>query len=701
MDKVLFNDNGKIAMQANWLWNNGIITDSNYYQQVSRGKITVLHRSAPGCPAIISYETLPHNIKTKIEDKLKELKELPSDDAVTVALPSKSSNPCYFEVYIQPDPAAMDYYTAKFHGDYERINRYYNNAIVMNGLMELYQNRIADRKSRQKTGRLNEGLFATIIADLKSLSELTVDGKPKYPHTLPMSERNLRPLLKEYRKTGYAALIHANDGNMNAQVVTPELELLLMSIYCMENKPYAFWVYEDYIHFTQGKKEIMDYATGEVLNLDDYRDDKGEVIMVSESTVWNVLNKPENRLIVDAVRSSNHTFRHKYLPHYMRRTPQYSLSLVSCDDYDLPRPLEGGGHVYAYYAFDVMSGMIIGVAHSREKKEPLFLACMRNMYHNLSEWGFGLPLEIQVENHLCSKFKDTFLKSGNLFKYVTFCSPTNSQEKHAEPLLHIKKYCADKRLQQNVGRHYARLEANRTEGVRFYNEETNEYEHKYKTFSYEQIVAEDMQSVEYYNNMLHRFQKKYAGISVKDAFFGNVNADVAPINHERVFYYLGQWEKTSIVRHQYVNLQSSKYWLSSPEVFRLLSPNNYNVVAHWLPDRNGKALDEAYIYQGEQFIGRVCRLEHFSAAKAEWTDADTVAKLKQTEYIDSVAEFVAERKNKIMGVRFTDINAAVKQALQVQDCIVPDVPTEQTAYNLHELETEYNETWAYEKAMNF
>ena len=81
---VLFNYNGNLALKANWLWNNDITTDDNYYQLVSRKKITVLHRSAPGCPAIISYEKLPYNIKEKVDDKLKALGELQE-----VSLPSE------------------------------------------------------------------------------------------------------------------------------------------------------------------------------------------------------------------------------------------------------------------------------------------------------------------------------------------------------------------------------------------------------------------------------------------------------------------------------------------------------------------------------------------------------------------------------------------------------------------------------------
>jgi hypothetical protein len=283
------------------------------------------------------------------------------------------------------------------------------------------------------------------------------------------------------------------------------------------------------------------------------------------------------------------------------------------------------------------------------------------MYHNLNEWGLGMPLEVQVENHLCGKFKDTFLNDGSLFASVTFCSPTNSQEKHAEDFIEIKKYCADKRLQQNVGRHYAKLEANRVEGVRIYNEETNEYEFKYKEYTYEQIVAEDIQSIKYYNNMKHRHKAMYPNVSIRDAFFANINPKVGTMDNHRVSYWLGQPVNTSIDRHQYVNLQYQKYWLEDLHLIERLAPGNYNVIAYFMRDRNGVPYPEAYIYQNNKYIGRVCTFEKVQTAKAEWEDADTEAKRAQKDYMERFGKYIQEGKGELMPLRYSNINRTVNQ----------------------------------------
>jgi hypothetical protein len=261
---------------------------------------------------------------------------------------------------------------------------------------------------------------------------------------------------------------------------------------------------------------------------------------------------------------------------------------------------------------------------------------------------------------------------------------------------------AEKRLQENIGRHYAKLEANKTEGVRVYNEDTNEYEFKYKTFSYDQLVQEDLQAVEYYNNYTHRDQNKYQGQSIRDAFFANVNPDIELIDNQRVFYYLGERQKTSINRNQYIDLQYAQYWLSNPAVLELLAPNNYGVTAHWMPGAKGLAMNEAYIYQNGRFISRVRKMAKFTTAKAEWTDADTIAKREQDAYINSVKSYVNDGRSKVMGVEFSQVKQAMAATQQMEDYIVAEVLAEhQDEYVFCEQEVEYQREMAYAKALNF
>jgi hypothetical protein len=228
-----------------------------------------------------------------------------------------------------------------------------------------------------------------------------------------------------------------------------------------------------------------------------------------------------------------------------------------------------------------MSGAIIGAAYSLKKDAKLMLDCLRDMYRNLDKLGLCLPLEIEVENHLARDYRDTIFKLGNLFSMVRYCAATNSQEKYAEHCIRRKKYGFEKLHQENIGRHYARLEANKAHGERFYNEQTNEYEYRFATYSYERLVSEDKLANRLYNESLHRDQEKHQGETLIDALKNNVHPDAWTLDKKRIYYWLGNEEKDlTIHRNQYINLQYKKYWLSSPYVISKLKPNNYKVTAY-------------------------------------------------------------------------------------------------------------------------
>ena len=107
--------------------------------------------------------------------------------------------------------------------------------------------------------------------------------------------------------------------------------------------------------------------------------------------------------------------------------------------------MHDGNRVKAYYAYDVCSGALTGAAYSRKKDTDLYIGCLRDMFRFLDRRSLGLPLEMEVENHLVNQFEDDLMRAGNLFPFVRWCAPTNSQEKHAEQFNRAKKYGYEKR----------------------------------------------------------------------------------------------------------------------------------------------------------------------------------------------------------------------------------------------------------------
>jgi hypothetical protein len=558
--------------------------------------------------------------------------------------PGKTCAVSELEQYIRDDAAVKAFFAeyelpngqALGGKNYDRVEEYYANAIVLEAAGRMLA---ARRNFRSSRGGSGDGGWAAVAAAVGRLE--------KYPHTLPAHERRLREKYAAYRRDGLASLIHKSFCNNYARKVGEQLERLILSVYCMGNKPYAAWVHDDYLAFIAGVLDVVDMQTGELLSRADFFDEKkGEYTTVSEATCWNYVNNPKNRAIVESLRSTRHQYVSGVRPHVHRSAPRYALSKISLDDRDLPRRMHDGNRVKAYYAYDVCSGALIGAAYSRSKDTGLFINCLRDMFRFITAGGYGVPLEVEVEHHLVSQFKDELMKAGVIFPFVRWCAAGNSQEKHAEQLNRQKKYGYEKRYQDGIGRFYARLEANKTGGERVYSEEENKYKIKEKTYSFEELVADDRAMVEAYNNGPHRDRQAFAGKSRLEALRENINPNLAPVNRAALARYIGECTETSIQRNMYCRVQYADYMLPSPELLKRLQPNNYTVQAYCLPEAGGA--DSVFIYQNGELIAECGRIKAFTTAQAERTEADTAAMTEQMKYIAQFDKMVKEGKNGLL-----------------------------------------------------
>ena len=145
----------------------GRVSRSAYDKSVTRKRIEVLHRSAPGIPAVVAYDTLPMNLKTKVDRVLANRGEA----AVKEGAPQIS----VFESLIREDAAARSFYA-----DYQLTDgrslpaavqtEYYNNAIVLNAVREMLTIRKGRRDACNISGNRKNGLFASVSADVNAVS---------------------------------------------------------------------------------------------------------------------------------------------------------------------------------------------------------------------------------------------------------------------------------------------------------------------------------------------------------------------------------------------------------------------------------------------------------------------------------------------------------------------------------------------------
>lgn len=635
-----------LCVSGGWLYKeSSLLTKSNYDSLKKRGWITVVRSGGNGRTALVEYDSLRDDIK-------KGIIELVGD-------PYKKVKMSQFDEKLEPDYEAEKYYsTFKLPNGKnlpaDKQKQYRINAEILNAVHEMVKTTTAKRKALGGSTAKIWDKMAELINGLDT---------NKHPHTLPSNPRRLQMRYKTYRKDGLLCLVHKNYCNDNSRKVTAELERLIMSLYVMPNKPYTSDVHELYLSFLGRAIEVFDYRTGEVFNPDHFRNDKGEVITVSEATVYHYLNMPHNQIVLAKHRAGSLEFSTLHRPHHNRHSPTYSLSKISMDDRDLPRKMLDGKRVKAYYAYDVASGCVIGASYSKKKDSQLFVECMRNMFRFLDSEGLGTPLQVEVEHHLVVGFKDGLMKAENVFRFVRWGNPGNAQEKHAENFHRVKKYGYEKKYQNGIGRFYSKLEANRVHQDKIFDADNDNY--KEDLYSFEQLVADDRQIIELYNNDSHPNQKKYPGKSRMDVLLLEANPEVLPLEPYKLALYIGDSVTTTIRRSQYVQVQYGKYQIPNIEALERLKSGSTTVEAYYLPEANG-AIDKVYLYQDGLLICACDKITTYNTANSEWTDEDQTAYQDQAKYVSS---FDAHIKTKALELS----KVAVSREL-IQD--IPEEPVE-------------------------
>lgn len=612
-----------------------------------------LRRASLGCDALVAFNSLQIEWRNALTVRFGE--------------PVFEIKKSFFAQNFVADGAAYDFFSSHRYGnntqlDVDVVELYTNQASVLNTVLWMKEHR------KQYIRSLNQNsvdIWQSLSNDVNAFKEVE--------HQLPTTKDSLRHKTTKYAKEGYSSIISGKYGSQNALLVTPELENLLISLYCLPNKPFVDKVHEMYNDFLQGKIEVVNIKTGEVYEPKDfYKNNKP--VEISVSTVWNVVNNPQNILIISKYRNGNYDFNHKRRPHVTRTAPNFAMSKITLDDRDIMHTkLHDGTKVMAYYAFDVMSGAMIGIAHSKSKNHDLYIDCLRSMFRFTISRGLGVPMQMEVEQHLVSDFKDGLMKAGDFFPFVRWCNATNSQEKGAEHFIGIKKYGVEKDNNQNVGRHYSRRESNRTTNQKIFDAENDNY--KFAKASFEEIVANELQEQIAYNNQPHPNKRKYPNQSRLEVFLNNINPDLPKINLAQLTRYIGNHTSTSVRRNQYVQVQYEKYQLASPQIIAKLQPNNYNVDAYYLPNENNE-IKEVYLYQNGSFICECQPTPTFNTANAEWTDQDKQGYENATKYISQFDKMVKDATTE----KLQKLTILPKQAPEI---VVPQLihpPTKEPEY---------------------
>lgn len=644
----------KLCISARELIDQGIVSEDGYGNWTKRSKVDVVRRGGgEGTHALVAVDSLPSVAKAKV------IELFPNGDALRLKNWILSNY-------------ALDQGAVAFFHDREKTgldlpedkaNEYVVNASVLNTCIKLYEH----AKDCQKLfgAKYNWDRMAGVIEALRE----------EFHHTLPSSTLRFRKKVAQYKKGGYGCLISGKFGNQNTRVVDYRITQLVLSIAVLPNKPFNTDVYEMYLQFICGELDVYDYETGELYDPNDFTDKRGEPKRLSETTIRNILNKPENRLKIAYALDSNTAFYHEQMPFMHRHGGNFSLSQITMDDVDLTRKLKDTKQrVHAYYAYDVLSGCVLGASYGRDKDDGLVVDCFRDMFRTIEKNGWGIPAAVEVENHLMTKYKTGFLKAGEVFPFVHFCAPLNSQEKYAEPMNGAKKKAVIHKNHAGIGRFYGkgkwRVEAQKVSDA------TNETYEDAAYFTWDQLVAEDKADSAEWNNRLHPNQKKYPGMTRMEVFLANINPTLKPYDKMTLSKYIGERVETSIRRNSTVRVAYEDWWLSGPEVLEKLEPNNYKVTACWLPEEDGSAKD-VYIFQGERFIDKVEKVVTYNRNYAEQTDEDVAAFIEQQKKVSHFAKYVRDNAITRVGKQGKTAYGEDYEAVEAVDLTPPEVPDDE------------------------
>ena len=619
--------NGTYCISYRELIDGGIVTQGNYKNWLRRDRVIKVNEGKGlGNRAMIAVDSLPEPYRNKAKEVY-------------------GGKEAQLRAWIRSN-YTVDHEATNYFFDFEkcgvelkddRAREYVTNASVLNTCIRLYD----DAKARRRLmgEKYDWSMMAPVIETLRA----------EFNHTLPTSVQRFQKRVSEYRSKGYASLMSGKFGNQNTRKVNIKVEQLILSLAIQMNRPWHKDVHRYYNQFVNGELAVWDYESGEMINREDYRDRKGNPLELSEATISAYLNSPKNQILLSHRLDSYTTFMHETMPHMHRHRPEFSLSKVSFDDRDLPRKLKDTKQrPKAYYAYDVASDCCIGFAYNRSKTVDLVIDMFRNMFRLLDRNGWGTPAEVEVENHLMSQWRDSFLKAEEVFPFVRFCAPMNSQEKHSENCNGVKKISIEHRNHVGIGRFFAKRKAYRTESVKVFDELNNTYEEK-NYYSWEELIADDMKDIQEYNNSLHHNQKKYPGMTRWEVFTKNINPTLKPLDNSKLALYIGEKVSTTIRRNSYCRVAGRDWWISDTEVLGKLAPNNYKVDAYYLTDDAGEITD-IYIYQGDRYIDRLSDPGTYCTARAEQTEKDEESFIEQRKRIAKFNSFVEENAIPRVGI---------------------------------------------------
>lgn len=286
--------NNILCIHASWMIENNILSGPNYKQLCSRGHLTKITTGGNGRKALIQFDTMRSDLKTKVI-------EIAGD-------PYAKVTNITFTDYIENDPKAIEYFqnitldNGKALPE-KAIFEYCANASILNAINYVANNKLAQRKALSGSKVNHWAKIAEIVSELP---------KHTYPHSLPTNHRRLKDKLKQYLNDSYACLIHKQFGSKNAEKLNDDAKSFVFARWCDRVRKVAT--------YGQLLREYNNQAQKE-----------GWSTLKSEQTLINYLTDPKIEMLWYGFRLGELAAKEKYSYQHSTALPSMRDSLWYSD----------------------------------------------------------------------------------------------------------------------------------------------------------------------------------------------------------------------------------------------------------------------------------------------------------------------------------------------------------------------------------
>lgn len=203
-------NNNILCVEASWLIDQEIVSESNFKQLCSRGKFKKMNVGGNGRKALIEYDSIRPSLKQKIID-------LAGD-------PTEKAKHISFSDYLKTDEFAKQFFNSYTLENGEglpekNIKEYTANASVLNAIDTVISSTMSKRKALGSKVKPWEKI-TTIVSELPQHT---------WPHSLPANDRRLQARYKLYKTEGYESLIHKGFCHKNAEKINENAKSWVLS----------------------------------------------------------------------------------------------------------------------------------------------------------------------------------------------------------------------------------------------------------------------------------------------------------------------------------------------------------------------------------------------------------------------------------------------------------------------------------------